>query len=305
MKLLLIPTVALLGAFVFQCTDHRKTLPSTPPAEVSAEAYVDESEDVRSHVDESEVDRSTAESVASDPQPPKPEATAELLTLEASEPKFYEYEMAKSADIIPNPDGGVFLLSEEKEGGGVGAMITVNDPEMPRCDVRRVDALVDEHLPPIDGRPGVFFIPGSPGERLGVEFPNRDGWKLPVSFVVQFPGKPDPDPEDPPPPSGESLEKLSRSRADALNDPGTRAKIRDAVAAVLDEAARSGEVQQAARMVVSAIEGVLGARDRDDPSLDVPWKEGWRTPIGKAIGRLDPQTAAEYVAIYRTVLKGL
>ena len=226
-----------------------------------------------------------------------------LLELEVTDPQYFEYELADSARVLPNPEGGVRVLRESPRPGGVAAMFGVNDALVRFVEVRRDNQRRDEIVKPLEGMPGMFFVEGSPGEECSVRVPNSDGYAFPVWFDLQFPGEPDvPDPD---PPGDDSLEKLSRARADALDDPRTRSSIKSAVSAVLGEAANKATVADAAALVVRAIEGVLGARDRDDPSVDVPWKQGWRVPVGDAIKRADPKTAAEYVALYRSVVEGL
>ena len=221
-------------------------------------------------------------------------------TLTVTDPEFLKSWVATGAVEIAKVGGKRYVLAEslQKQDGYLARFLT--DEEVPWIEIRRIGSLIDEDIDPAS--PGEFIVSGDEGEKVGVRVPNPDGFAKPKRFVLEFPGKPAPPPA---PAVDEGIKSLSSARANALNDPGTRARLKEAIEKQVEQLADTTTVrmEDGIAMMVEAIESVLKTRPED--VQDVLWKPGWRTPIANYIQAKGFVDLNGYLHLMSSAAKGL
>lgn len=218
------------------------------------------------------------------------------------------YLSAGAAQIFPKEDGSVVIFAEElKPGVQYGMVLTVENQSVDYIEIHP-KANPFPAIPKTAFRPRAFLIEGKLGDEFWVSIRARDS--LPTWVTVKIITDSVPVPPDPPaPPTDGKLEKLSRARADALNDPTTRSKLKQAIMAVIGAAeakCAAGDcpgLSEASGAVVNAVEAVLAARTGQ--SEYVEWKGGWRDHVNAYLKTQAITTTAAYLVLMTEAASGL
>lgn len=221
------------------------------------------------------------------------------------------YLSAEAAEVLPDgPSAVVVFVEGLKPGRKYGAILAVENQPVEFIEVHAAS----HPFPPTVQKPfrdNAFLIAGNPGEVFYVSV--RALGQPPTWHTITIAGDAGAvDPVDPvkpvPVPDGE-IRKLSKARADALNDPPTRTRLKASLTAVVEQveamcvAGNCPDVSAAARMVVAAIESVMASRTGDSQYAE--WKIAWRTPVSNAIGSKSAATTAEYLSLVKEAALGL
>lgn len=214
---------------------------------------------------------------------------------------------ADAAEIIEKPgtDGVAIFAEGLKAGAQYGMLLTVSNQPVDWIEVHPATFFPVKVLRPI--RPNAFLIEGKVGEVFYVSI--RAGSVPPVWMTVTIVTD-NPVPTDPPvdPPTDGAIEQLSRARANAVNDPPTRAVLKvDLNTAIAAAEARcaAGDcppLPEAADALVAAIEASLEKRRGESEYIE--WKAGWRTPISDAV-KAKATTTQSYLALMKEAARGL
>lgn len=218
------------------------------------------------------------------------------------------YLKAAAAEVIPSGDGVLIFAEELKPGNRYGMILRVANQPVEFAEVHpKANPFPPQVIQPF--RNNTFLIEGNVGDVFYVSiraYGEAPTWE---TVTITRGDDPGPGPVDPPPVTDGEIEKLSRARADALNDPPTRTALKASLMAAIakvEALCASGDcpdVTGAARELVVAIETAMG--QRTGASLDVEWKAAWRTPISEAIKIKSPKSAAEYLSLIKEAAKGL
>jgi hypothetical protein len=214
---------------------------------------------------------------------------------------------ADAAEVLPIEDGVVIFAEGLRAGTQYGMALTVSEQPVEFIEVHpKANPFPPTVQTPI--RPNVFLIKGKLGEVFYVSIRAHGEPPTWETVTITTDGT---EPDEPPPvdPGDGEIEKLSRARADALNDAPTRTALKAAITAavgLIEQRCASGDcppVDQATAIVVDAIEATLGKRD--GPSEFVEWKAAWRTPISDAIKARAVTTTAGYLTLMKEAAQGL
>lgn len=246
-----------------------------------------------------------AESYSAPPGVSVSEPTAATSLPLSIELKPITFMAADAAEVIAADEGVIIFAEGLKAGTRYGMVLTVADQPVEFVEVHpKANPFPPTVKTPF--RPNAFLIEGKLGEVFYVSV--RAANEAPTWVTVVIVTEDGPPPVEPPPSDG-AIEKLSRARADALNDPPTRAALKTALdrtvadIGLLCAQGNCPDVAKAQVYVVAAIESVMGARR--GPSEFVEWKAAWRTPISDAIQSKAVTTTAGYLALMKEAAQGL
>lgn len=235
----------------------------------------------------------------------------QVVPLEVSQVPIV-YLSAGAAEVIPAGDRVLIFAEDLQPGKRFGMIIRVVNQPVEFIEVHpKANPFPPRVLEPM--RPGTFLIEGNLGDVFYVSiraYGEAPTWET-VTIVGDGvdPDPVDPDPTDPPPATDGEIEKLSRARADALNDPPTRVALKaslESAIAKLEQACAAGDCADLPSTVQTAVAAIEAAMaQRTGASRDVEWKLAWRVPVSDAIKSKSPTTAAQYLSLIKEAAKGL
>ena len=147
---------------------------------------------------------------------------------------------------------------------------------------------------------GEYLLTGNPGDVFQLRFDRHPERPIYDTATIGEATQPPPDVPD-----YADLESVSKSSADALNDPPTRTAMAGSLDAVLTslEAVDGISLASCVEAVRTTINDVLA--NRSGASRGVDWYGGWRVPVNQAMDSHEITTAEEYLAAMRAIEGGL
>jgi hypothetical protein len=225
------------------------------------------------------------------------------IKLQTQQPQPLEFHKAKSAEVVPQPDGTVIVLAEElsKEKNYGVRVFTIPEVSYPVLyPVGGTD--LPSSIKPWRFRNGEneFLIEGKPGQKFNITiWPDT---KVPPEFIqVTIPGKAGPEDPTNPPTGYEDLIKLVKA---SILDKPTASNLSKMYGGVVDKFRSKLDAGEA--VTIPEIQKAVQLAKIDTPKDGSQnWAKKFFDPLELYVVKMDIKDPSIYVEVLRTISESL